>query len=79
MYGSYAPCYSDQQMIAFKRSAEGSPSFVIALNLSHRPCYYKQSGISGKIIVSTYPESEGLTVNEHIDLSGDEGVIVRID
>ena len=79
MYGSYAPCYSDQQMIAFKRSAEGNPSFVIVLNLSHRPCYYKQSGIAGKIVLSTYPESEGLTVDEHIDLSGDEGVIVRID
>lgn len=78
MVGNYAPCFADQQMIAFKRSAEGSPEFLIVLNLSHRPCYFRQPNLQGTIILSTYPESEGQIISNHIDLSGDEGVIVQL-
>jgi alpha-glucosidase len=79
MYGSYRPCSADRQMIAFRREAEGSQAFLIVLNLTHRPSYYKQERLRGKIVLSTYPESEGNEVNDNIDLSGDEGVVVQLE
>jgi alpha-glucosidase len=66
-------------MIAFRREAEGSQAFLIVLNLTHRPSYYKQERLRGKIVLSTYPESEGNEVNDNIDLSGDEGVVVQLE
>lgn len=81
MIGDYAPVYSDNQVMAFKRSAENSPQFLIVLNLSHRPCYFKPSNIKlkGTIAVSTTPELEGTAVLERLDLAGDEGVIIRLE
>jgi alpha-glucosidase len=81
MLGNYAPVYADRQVIAYKRSAENSPQFLIVLNLSHRPVYFKQVSFSfsGTIILATAPELEGAIVSNMINLSGDEGVIVQLD
>lgn len=80
MAGTYTPVYSDNQMIAFLRQAEGHPGFFILLNLSHRPCYFKSKNVSvnGIIEIATSPELEGISVSETIDLGGDEGVVVRL-
>lgn len=79
MYGSFFPSAADHQMIAFRREAKGSRAFLIVLNLTHRPGYFRQDRLKGKIVLSTYPESEGIVVRENIDLSGDEGVVVQLD
>jgi alpha-glucosidase len=79
MYGSFFPCTADRQMIAFRREAKGSRAFLIVLNLTHRPSYFRQDTLKGKIVLSTYPESEGIIVRDNIDLSGDEGVVVQLD
>ncbi|MBT1702245.1 alpha-amylase family glycosyl hydrolase [Chryseosolibacter indicus] len=78
--GSYTPVYSDHQMIAYIRKAEGSPAFLIILNLTHRPCYFrqKQTSYTGTIVVSTSPELEGTAVEGTISLSGDEGIIIKL-
>ena len=79
--GSYKPVYSDHQMIAYIRQKEGHTGFLIVLNLSHRPCYFTAATIHfrGKILIDTFPEQENLEVNDTINLSGDEGMVVRLE
>ncbi|HVU57784.1 MAG TPA: alpha-amylase family glycosyl hydrolase [Puia sp.] len=81
MTGNYKPVFSDHQMLAFIRHAEGSPAFLIVLNLTHRPCYFAPGTIhfKGEIVIDTFPELEQTIVNNKIDLGGDEGLIVRLD
>ncbi|WP_431210560.1 alpha-amylase family glycosyl hydrolase [Puia sp. P3] len=81
MTGDYKPVCSDHQMIAYIRQAEGQPGFLIVLNLTHRPCYFKPGTIlfKGTIVIDTVPEQLNATVRDKIDLSGDEGLVVRLD
>ncbi len=78
--GDYRPLYADNQMIAFTRKWEGD-NFLVLLNLSHRPCYYKPSYemLSGIIMASTSMELEGQKISGNIELSGDEGIVVKIE
>jgi alpha-glucosidase len=73
--------YADTQALAYLRQATGDKAFLIVLNLSHRPCYItlKHVVIDGTIIFSTSPALRGLTVNERIHLSGDEGIIAELN
>jgi alpha-glucosidase len=85
--GAYRPVYSDTQLIAYIRqdtNADGSeshPAFLIVLNLTHRPCYFTPPSIrfKGVIVLDIFPELEHCPVENSIDLSGDEGLIVRLD
>jgi alpha-glucosidase len=79
--GNYKPVYSDHQMIAYLRETEGHTAFLIVLNLSHRPCYFTTATIRfrGKILIDTFPEQENLEVIDIVNLSGDEGMVVRLD
>ena len=81
MTGAYKPLYSDNQILAFFRQSEGKPGFLIALNLSHRPCYFTPERITlkGTVEIATYPENEGTAIDGSISLSGDEGVIIRLE
>ncbi|HEX2974701.1 MAG TPA: alpha-amylase family glycosyl hydrolase [Bacteroidales bacterium] len=81
MYGNYIPLHSDNQMIVYYRQTGDEPCFLIALNLSHRPCYFTTSKISlkGEVILATSPEMEGVHIDNEIDLSGDEGVIIKLE
>jgi alpha-glucosidase len=78
--GSYKPLYSDKQMIAYLRQTDEYKGFLIILNLSHRPCYFSTNRIDlkGKIMISSSPELEGLNVDGAVNLSGDEGVIIKL-
>lgn len=81
LVGNYKPIYSDNQMMAYLRQAEGDKGFLIVLNLSHRPCYFKTNRIviKGKVEIATSPELEGMEVDGSVNLSGDEGVIIRLN
>lgn len=81
LYGRYEPVYSDHQMIAYIRRADNEPAFLIVLNLTHRPCYFKhqQKQFNGKIVLATVPEMEGATLDGPINLSGDEGIVVQLN
>ena len=71
--------HADQQVLVYKREVQGEKSFLILLNLGHRPCYYKPAQpVQGKIVVSTSPELEGSEVAHNINLGGDEGVIIEL-
>lgn len=81
MAGDYVPLYSDNQMLSYFRKMKDQPSFLIVLNLSHRPCYFRSNRVSlrGMIEVATDPELEGETTEYEINLSGDEGVVIRLN
>ncbi|QCR23189.1 alpha-amylase family glycosyl hydrolase [Pontibacter sp. SGAir0037] len=78
--GDYIPVGSDRQMLAYIRVYE-QQRFLIVLNLSHRPCYFKpkQETFKGTILLSCYPEREGEIISSTITLSGDEGLIIKLD
>jgi len=78
--GAYRPVYSDHQMIAYIRQAEGQPAFLIVLNLTHRPCYFTPPILfTGVIVIDTLPEQEQVSVKDKIELFGDEGMVVKLD
>lgn len=77
--GSYKPIFADQQAIAYQREQEGYDSFLIVLNLTHKPCYIPNpGGAEGEVVVATTPELEGMQLSATICLSGDEGIVVRL-
>ena len=79
--GEYYPVFNDNQMMAFIREAPGQQAFLILLNLTHRPCFFRQrqTDYKGVIVVSTAPEIEGSEVGNTISLNGDEGIIIKLD
>lgn len=78
--GNYTPVHADNQVISYVRQTNGAPGFLIALNLTHRPCYFNPKHYKGTIEISTSPEMEGTHIgNGIITLSGDEGIVVRLD
>ncbi|WP_187261895.1 alpha-amylase family glycosyl hydrolase [Pontibacter beigongshangensis] len=78
--GDYIPLYSDHQVLAFIRKS-GEQRFLVVLNLSHRPCYFKPKHhtFTGTVVLATFPERENTTITESISLGGDEGILVRLD
>jgi alpha-glucosidase len=81
MTGTYRPIFSDNQMIAYIRQTEGQTGFLIVLNLTHRPCYFAPGTIRfrGTVVVDTFAEQIDERVQDKIDLSGDEGLVVRLE
>jgi len=79
--GSYNAVYADKQVMAYIREMAGESRFLIILNLSHRPCYFKpqQFLFSGSVELASSPELEGMYVKNLVNLSGDEGIIIRLD
>jgi alpha-glucosidase len=80
-WGDYKPVYANKQVLAYQRCVEGGKSFLIVLNLSHRPCYLnlEHVRIRGTVVFSASSELEGAPVTERIQLGGDEGIIVELD
>lgn len=78
--GSYTPVHADQQMIVFARQLEGHASFLVILNLTHRPCYFRPDNFAfrGTVEIATIPEMEGSIVTNNISLDGDEGMVIRL-
>lgn len=79
--GHYIPVHSDSQAISYIRETPGGSRFLVILNLSHRPYYFKspQIPLCGKIEISTSPEMEGMTMQGTLDLYGDNAVVIRLD
>jgi alpha-glucosidase len=77
--GDYTPVFADQQLIVFMRTAPDSARFLVALNLSHRPAYFRSAdrSFSGVVEVSTNAELEGTYISSDFSLAGDEAVVVR--
>jgi len=81
LYGHYINIYADHQMIAYIRHAEGYDRFLIILNFTHKPCYFKSQHeiYSGVIALASAPDLIGQPMHYSIPLHGDEGVIIRLE
>lgn len=79
--GNYIPVHSDHQMLAYLREAPGHPRFLIVVNFTHRPCYFqpKELKLRGQVEVATGREVESIRIDGHVNLSGDEAVVIRLD
>ncbi|HVS91011.1 MAG TPA: DUF3459 domain-containing protein [Mucilaginibacter sp.] len=78
--GRYVPVRADSQSVSYIREISGEYRFLVVLNLSHRPCYFKPPlPLSGRIVVSTSPSVEGDIVEGYLDLYGNEAVVIRLD
>jgi alpha-glucosidase len=79
--GAYIPVFADNQMLAFKREEEGHPAFLVVLNLTHLPCYFRPDHFSfaGRVEIATIPEIEGSYLRDSFSLDGDEGLVIRLD
>lgn len=79
--GSYKPLFADKQLLAYTRQALDGTTYLIALNLTHRPCYYKNETFFTKdnlVVIASVPELENISFNGTLSLGGDEGVIIKI-
>jgi alpha-glucosidase len=78
--GTYMPVYSDHQMISYLRKSEEGDAFLIILNFTHRPCYFRPPNASytGVIEISTSTSIEGTSVSDVINIAGDEGLLIRL-
>jgi alpha-glucosidase len=78
--GKYTPLYTDAQLIAYLREAEGYSGFLIILNLTHRPGYFTSNlPLSGIVEIATAPELEGMKTSNIINVGGDEGLLIRLE
>ncbi|QRR01115.1 alpha-amylase family glycosyl hydrolase [Dyadobacter sandarakinus] len=77
--GSYQPVFADQQLVSYVREY-GNDRFLIILNLSHRPAYFRPKGrnFEGTIILGTEYERTGMQVGDIITVGGDEGLLIRL-
>jgi alpha-glucosidase len=77
--GAYSPVYADQQLISYIREF-ADERFLIILNLSHRPCYFKPRNTvyRGTVVLGTENERIGMQVEDIITLGGDEGLLIRL-
>lgn len=78
--GAFALVYADHQLIAYLREIPGATRFLIVLNMTHRPCYFRSQTerVHGVIEISTAPAHERMTVEGIISLEADEGIVVRL-
>jgi len=77
--GKYAPVYADKQIIAYTRQYK-EITFLIILNLTHKPCYFNSEHykFKGEIVIATSLELEGSMVTDTVSMGGDEGYIIRL-
>ncbi|MBA4166139.1 MAG: alpha-amylase [Chitinophagaceae bacterium] len=79
--GHYRSVMGDNRILAYTRQADGSKRFLIVLNLTHGPAYFKPASeqFRGHVIISASHELEGTYVNGSIQLNGDEGLIIELE
>lgn len=78
--GTYRPVPSEPDVIAYVREHAGR-RFLIALNLGPKPSFVvmDELGCNGEIAVATEREREGERVQNRLILTGDDGVVLRLD
>lgn len=80
MTGGYERICGERQGIVYLRRQEGYDTFMIALNFTHATCQFTfNKKYNGKIELSTMKDLEGTEIEGTIYLSGDEGIIVRLE
>lgn len=79
-YGSYRRVAVNRSGLAYLREYGEDDRFLIVLNFTHKPCSFSfREKYTGIAEVATVPELEGVKVEGTIYLSGDEGMVIRLD
>jgi alpha-glucosidase len=75
--GSYEPVAAQGDLLLYRRWAEGE-ALIIALNLGAEPASVTSSaiGFGNEILMSTFLDRKGESIEGVLDLRGNEGVIV---
>ena len=78
--GQFTLVSADNQLLSYRRQCSDGPAFLVALNLSHRPCYFRPPSetLRGVIEISCVQEHEGIVLAGIFTLEADEGIIVRL-
>jgi alpha-glucosidase len=78
--GSYRPVNAEPDVIAYVREYEGR-RFLVALNLGPKPSHVvlDDVGCSGEIVIATERERERESVRNRLVLTGDDGIVLRLD
>jgi alpha-glucosidase len=71
------PIAAEGDLLLYRRQSEGE-AVVIALNLGAEPISIasEAAGLDGEILLSTFLDREGETIQGVLDLRGNEGVII---
>ncbi len=77
MSGDYVPIAAEGDLLLYRRQSEGE-AVVIALNLGAEPVSMasEAAGLDGEILLSTFLDREGESIQGALDLRGNEGVII---
>jgi len=78
--GSYTPLAVEGDLLAYKRESAGK-RFLIALNLGHGPgrIELSESDSGGSVAVATERRRDGERIDRRVELSGDDGLLIRLD
>jgi alpha-glucosidase len=78
--GDYTPIGVSENCFGFIREA-GNRRLLIAVNMGHAPGYIEpeHTVVHGSVLLSTHPSREGRRIDDEIDLTGDEGIVVLLD
>jgi alpha-glucosidase len=75
--GAYVPIAAEGDLLLYRRESDGN-AVVIALNLGADPVSIESEtvGLGGEILLSTFLDRQGESVQGVLDLRGNEGVII---
>lgn len=79
--GKYSFVHADRQLLVYTRQAADSAQFLIVLNLSHAPAYFKpkEFKFKGTIVIATSIVLEGKQVADELNLYGNEALVIKLD
>ncbi|MDB5166430.1 MAG: alpha amylase catalytic region [Candidatus Saccharibacteria bacterium] len=76
-YGSYKPVTKYEHVLSYERRL-GNEILLVLLNFSDLNQKLVINDLEGTIVVSTHFEDEGATVNGHLTLQANEGVVIQV-
>lgn len=79
--GDYYPVVTDGNTLAYMRRWEGSPSFLVVLNMTGEAKIFQPQDktLEGRVVLSTRGQGEGKNFKEVLRLEGGEGVVVQLE
>jgi alpha-glucosidase len=77
--GDYVPIAAEGDLLLYRRQGEGE-GVVVALNLGAEPVSMasEAAGLDGEILLSTFLDRAGESIQGTLDLRGNEGVIIGV-
>ncbi|MGA7616686.1 MAG: alpha-amylase family glycosyl hydrolase [Thermoanaerobaculia bacterium] len=78
--GAFIPINTDGDLLAYIRR-DGERSFLVALNLGHRPgiVEFEHREVRGEVVLATDRSLEGTRIEKRLELQGDSALIILLD